>query len=233
MFNMKQNNQCSWAARLRKFSALCLVLVATSNAWADDQVTAFVKPGETKQLAIQLKNATDYTAFQMTIKLPTGLVFADANPVLTDRKDASHKLEFNKEDASTMKVVSYSYEGNTGNEAFSGNAGDLLIINVTAADDYVAKNIAFSDVIFVEKSGLSGVDIDTHVAGLLGDVNMDTFIDAQDASLIQQNVAKMIANDDPNYEIIVADVNSDGAVDAQDASLIKEFVAKMRSDFNE
>ena len=231
---MKQNNQSSWAARLRKLSALCLMLVATSSAWAEDQVTAFVKPGETKQLAIQLKNATDYTAFQMTIKLPTGLEFVSSGAVLTtDRKDATHQLECNKVDASTLKVVSYSYDGKDGNKSFKGNAGDLLIINVTAADSYVPKQIAFSDVIFVKESGLSGVGFEPHVAGLLGDVNMDTFIDAQDASLVQQNVAKMIANNDPNYEIIVADVNNDGAVDAQDASLIKEFVAKMRSDFNE
>lgn len=231
---MKQNNQTSWAARLRKFSALCLALVATANVWAADKVTAFVKPGETKQLAVQLNNASaKYTAFQMTIKLPTGLQFAASDPVLVNnRKDASHKLECNKVDASTIKVVSYSYDGTTGNQLFKGESGDLLVINVTAADTYVPKNIEFSDVIFVKES-LDGEGITPHVAGLLGDVNMDTAIDAQDASLVQQNVAKMIANDNPKYEIVVADVNSDGAVDAQDASLIKEFVAKMRKDFNE
>lgn len=53
-----------------------------------------------------------------------------------------------------------------------------------------------------------------------GDVNSTGVIDAQDASLVLQYVAKKIST------IQNADVNNDGNIDAQDASLILQYVAK-------
>jgi hypothetical protein len=61
---------------------------------------------------------------------------------------------------------------------------------------------------------------------IIGDVNGDGIITAQDASLVQQLVAKKIT---PTTEGIVydaADVNADGMVTAQDASLIQQHVAQ-------
>ena len=66
-------------------------------------------------------------------------------------------------------------------------------------------------------------DITENCAAMLlqkGDINKDSNIDAQDASLVLQYVAKKIDT------IQNADVNSDGNVDAQDASLILQYVAK-------
>lgn len=53
-----------------------------------------------------------------------------------------------------------------------------------------------------------------------GDGNGDGVVDALDASLVLQYVAKKISN------VSNADVNGDGVVDAQDASLILQYVAK-------
>lgn len=58
-------------------------------------------------------------------------------------------------------------------------------------------------------------------APLLGDVNNDGVVDAQDASLVQQKVAGKVTIDNEK----VADVNQDGYIDAQDASLIQQKVA--------
>lgn len=223
---MKQNNQSSWAARLRKLSALCLALVASANLWAADKVTAVVKPGETQQLAILLKNAQDYTAFQMTIKLPDGLEFA-SNPVLTDRKDASHKLEFNKADASTLKLAAYSYDKdqNKGNEAISGDHGDLVLINVTATKDYVAKNIQLSDVVFVKKTGLAAAtseEMVSVVAGLLGDADGNNSLTPYDATCV------LLDNVDRRPQGFVeeaADMDGNNTITPYDATLIlKELV---------
>ena len=66
-------------------------------------------------------------------------------------------------------------------------------------------------------------DITENCAAMLlqkGDVNKDGNIDAQDASLVLQYVAKKIDS------IWGGDVNDDGVVDAQDASLILQYVAK-------
>ena len=53
-----------------------------------------------------------------------------------------------------------------------------------------------------------------------GDINGEGNVDAQDASLILQYVAKKTDT------IQNADINGDGVVDAQDASLILQYVAK-------
>lgn len=217
---MKQNNQSSWAARLRKLSALCLMLVATSSAWADDYLTAFVKPGETKQLAIKLKNATDYTAFQMKIALPAGLKFA-SNPQLTDRKDATHKLEFNKTDDSNMTIAVYSYDAakNDGNKAFGNDIDDLLLVNVTVADEnYVAKNIAVSDIVFVKKSDLTGDNLQVTAKGKLGDIDGNNTLNTTDASLILMKLAGKTI--DVDYDEEADDVDGDGKVNTVDATSI-------------
>lgn len=61
---------------------------------------------------------------------------------------------------------------------------------------------------------------------LLGDVNGDGEITAQDASLVLQLVAKKIDSTAEGVKYDAADVNGDGDVTAQDASLILQYVAK-------
>ena len=60
----------------------------------------------------------------------------------------------------------------------------------------------------------------------LGDVNGDGSITAQDASLVQQLVAKKVSAATEGIVYEAADVNGDGEVTAQDASLIQQHVAK-------
>ena len=215
MFDMKQNNQSSWAARLRKISALCLALVATSSAMAQDKVTAFIKPGETKVLSVALKNDASYTAFQMQIKLPEGLSFTEDAVTLT-RKADSHKVEANKVDNQTMRLVAYSYDGTTGNENLTGNYGDLLLVNVTASENFVAKDIELSDVVFVD-SDLAGQTIETKVVGLLGDVDGNNKINTSDASAILMILADKVPS---SYDEDAADMDQSGKVNTSDASAI-------------
>lgn len=59
-----------------------------------------------------------------------------------------------------------------------------------------------------------------------GDVNGDGEITAQDASLIQQFVARKFGADAAGFNVAAADVNGDGDVNAQDASLVQQYVAK-------
>jgi hypothetical protein len=57
-------------------------------------------------------------------------------------------------------------------------------------------------------------------------INGDGIITAQDASLVQQLVAKKITAATEGIVYDAADVNADGMVTAQDASLIQQHVAK-------
>lgn len=64
---------------------------------------------------------------------------------------------------------------------------------------------------------------------LLGDVNLDGFIDSVDAQLTLQAAAELISLND--YQGIIADVNADGSKDAVDAQQILRFGAGIISEF--
>ena len=180
---MKQNNQSSWAERLRKISALCLMLVASANLWAANELTVKpdVKAGQTGTITIALDNATDYTAFQMEITLPEGLSIDGME--IVSAVDADHNVAYNTVDGVT-KVVAYSFDGvSNGNEAFKAT-GDFLTISVTAAADYEPADVEVSGIIFVTQSDLSAVTDFSVVNEQMGDVNGDGVIDMKDAMAI-------------------------------------------------
>lgn len=238
---MKRNNQSSWAARLRKLTALCLALVATSSAWADDKVTAIVKPGETQQIVIALQNSAEapYTAFQMDIVLPEGVEFAEGDDVVTlYRGKTSHKVEKNIS-GSTMKIVAYSYDGTNGNEPFDGTSGNLLIVKVKSTKDFITNEYDVKDIIqkqiFVgtnlsginnisDNSSLEGHEGETHpiYAVKLGDANGDGSLTPYDASCV------LLDNVDKRPEVFfeeAADMDENTSITPYDASLIlKELV---------
>ncbi len=58
-------------------------------------------------------------------------------------------------------------------------------------------------------------------SGIMGDVNGDTWVDAEDAALIMQYEVGLV--DETNLDVNVADVNGDGWIDAEDAALIMQF----------
>jgi len=60
----------------------------------------------------------------------------------------------------------------------------------------------------------------------IGDVNGDKAVSAQDASLIQQFVARKFTTSVAGFRAHLADVNGDGEVNAQDASLVQQYAAR-------
>ena len=215
---MKQNNQSSWAARLRKISALCLMLVASTNLWAADKLTIKpdVKAGQTGTITIALDNATAYTAFQMDIKLPAGLSIESTGAMeIVSAVNADHNVAYNTVDGVT-KVAAYSFNGvSSGNEAFKAS-GDLLVITVSAASDYEPADVEVDKIIFVTQRDLLAVTEFEGVneqGGLMGDVNGDGQVDTQDA-------LKAIGYYLTDTYVAVADVNGDNTVDTQDALII-------------
>lgn len=209
---MKKNYQSSWVMRLRKFSALCLMLVASANLWAADNLT--IKPniraGQTSKIAISLDNkVTDYTAFQMDIKLPAGLSITGVE--IVDGRNNLHQVDYNQvvvNNADAYRVVAYSFDGSDGNKAFTGKSGNLLNISVTASNDFNGGNIEMLNQTFVVLDDkLTGVT-DFKVAN--ADVNSDCVVDTQDA-------LKAIGYYLKEQYVSAADVNGDNLVDTQDA----------------
>ena len=212
---MKQNNQTSWAARLRKLSALCLALVATANVWAADKLT--IKPsisGQTGTIAISLDNETPYTAFQMEITLPAGLSIAKEGAMSIDADRANlHQVSYNQLESGVIRVAAFSFDGTNGNEAFSGTSGDLLIINVTVADSYKAAEVQVENILFVKKSDLTAVNNVT--AGYqVGDVDYDGSVTVLDGLAIIDYYLKK--NPTP-FNAAAADLDGNGKVEVLDA----------------
>lgn len=84
--------------------------------------------GETRKVSIQLSNEMDYTAFQLDLTLPAGLIAS--NFQLTDRA-GSHALDVNTLNNSKTRVLCYS----PAIEAIEGHEGALLTFDVTATDN--------------------------------------------------------------------------------------------------
>ena len=84
--------------------------------------------GETRNVSIQLNNETDYTAFQLDLTLPAGLI--TSNFQLTDRA-GSHALDVNTQNNSKTRVLCYS----PAIEVIDGHEGVLLTFDVKATDD--------------------------------------------------------------------------------------------------
>lgn len=214
---MKQNNQSSWAARLRGISALCLMLLVSAGAWAANELTVKpdIKAGETGTITIALDNATDYTAFQMDITLPEGLSIADEGAMeIVSAVNADHHVAYNEVNG-VIKVAAYSFDGDSnGNEAFKAT-GDILVITVSAAANYEPADVKISDIKFVKFSDLALVETFTVINEqgeevLLGDVNGDGVVDTQDA-------LKAIGYYLTDTYVAAADLNGDNVVDTQDA----------------
>lgn len=228
---MKQNNQSSWATRLRKLSALCLMLVASANIWATDKLTIKpdIKAGADKgTITISLDNETSYTAFQMEITLPAGLTIEkqtddySAMSIVTERNNA-HQVLYNQLESGVIKVAAFSFDGTNGNEPFTGNSGDLLVIEVNVASNYTPADVDIQDIKFVRLSevaeenltAVTDFDVVNEQGALLGDVNNDGTVDTQDALVAIGYYLK-------SEYVAAADVNNDNAVDTQDALKIIE-----------
>jgi len=214
----------------------------SANAQSADNVKAFVKSGTQKQLAIMLKNDVDYTAFQMTIKLPSTMSFTDDAPELSARQDASHQLKYNKVDAQTMKVVAFSadkLEGTptTGNLAFKNDRNVLLLVGVAFDGDYRDKTfdvstITLQDVEFVKLTGLeANKDLTVKTSGKLGDGNNDNQVNVADIVAVANYINLSPAS---NFDLDAANVNLDIQVNVADivgiANVINDATSSSRSD---
>ena len=127
----------------------------------------------TATVPVSLNNTTAYTAFQMDVELPEGATLASAT--LCDRA-AGHNIAWSKLPDGKMRVVAYS----TGNEAISGNAGELIALNIKA-EKAVSGAISVENVRMVTPAGTEYV---IGNCGSLLDINGTTGIGTTEADKI-------------------------------------------------
>ena len=204
------------------------LLLGAGSAWADDNVSVVrpltIKAGQTQKVAVALENAKAYTAFQMDIKLPTGLTLS--NPKSLRTSDATfHNITAGEVEGVT-RVVALSYkaesdgsvqEGNGNLNFIDDNSPIILFFDITAADDYVDDgNIEVKNVKFVSADGTTQTMADASSASglILGDANGDKNVDTKDAiKLVEQYLGK----NPSNFDKKAADITLDGTFDTKDA----------------
>ena len=204
------------------------LLLGAGSAWADDNVSVVrpltIKAGQTQKVAVALENAKAYTAFQMDIKLPTGLTLS--NPKSLRTSDATfHNITAGEVEGVT-RVVALSYKEETdgsvlagnGNKNFiDGNSPIILFFDIIAANDYVDDgNIEVKNVKFVSADGTTQAMADASSASglILGDANGDKNVDTKDAiKLVEQYLGK----NPSGFDKKAADITLDGTFDTKDA----------------
>ena len=203
------------------------LLLGVSSAWADDNVSVVrplsIKAGQTQKVAIALENAKAYTAFQMDIKLPTGLTLS--NPKSLRTSDATfHNITAGEVEGVT-RVVALSYKeesdgsvlAGNGNKDFLNNSEIILFFDITAAADYADNgNIEVKNVKFVSADGTTQTMADASSASglILGDANGDKNVDTKDAiKLVEQYLGK----NPSDFDKKAADITLDGTFDTKDA----------------
>lgn len=220
------------------FLSIALLLVASGAGAADDNVSVVrplaIKAGKTQKVAIALENAKAYTAFQMDIKLPEGLTLSNPKSLRTS-SETFHNISVGEVEGGFTRVVALSYKeenngsvlaGNGNKNFIDGNSEIILYFDITASATYVDNgNIEVKNVKFVDAEGnrYTMVDASSGNGNILGDVNGDKNLTAQDASLVLQGVANKITLTVKQKS--VGNVNFDESVTAQDASLILQTVA--------
>jgi hypothetical protein len=204
------------------------LLLGAGSAWADDNVSVVrpltIKAGQTQKVAVALENAKAYTAFQMDIKLPTGLTLS--NPKSLRTSDATfHNITAGEVEGVT-RVVALSYKQENDGSVLAGNGNlnfiddnspIILFFDITAADDYVDDgNIEVKNVKFVSADGTTQAMADASSASglILGDANGDKNVDTKDAiKLVEQYLGK----NPSNFDKKAADITLDGTFDTKDA----------------
>jgi hypothetical protein len=122
-----------------------------------------IRKGETKEIAVELNNSTEYTALQMDITLGKGLTFAtivtETGEIEKDitlngeRTRSSHTIAYNELSDNAVRVISYS----SSNAGYRGTNGAIVYFKVTTLDDESVSGdteIRVSNIFFTAPNGV-------------------------------------------------------------------------------
>ncbi len=102
--------------------------------------------GKTVKVAVSLTNSKAFTAGQFDIQLPEGMSIAGNE--LTDRSNG-HEIFVNEIGDGLYRVLVATIDNN----AFNGNSGDLVVLNMQVGSNVADGNIQMSNAIFADAQG--------------------------------------------------------------------------------
>lgn len=181
------------------------ISVAAANGSAGSTVTLNVTMDAT---------INDACAFQCDIVFPTGVALA--NPVNLAATSTNHTVASNMLEGNKYRLVCYSM---TNAVLTNGNVASFDIVAPSSNGTYTftVENVEIVSLATIEAITSNGGTGDLTVggAGLVGDLNGDTMIDAVDLSL---EISYILSNDTSG------DLNNDTMVDAVDLSQMVELI---------
>lgn len=171
---------------------------AKRGVMAASSETLAVAGNDNGAVAIELDNNVAYTAIQMDVELPEGAEFASAT--LSERA-AGHSVVWNKMNNGKVRVIAYSM----GNAAITGNAGELVTMNITA-DEAVSGAISVDNVRVVTTDGQ---EMAINGCGSLIDINGTTGINAVDGAALKVYSAAgaLVIESDKAFDASVYSIN--------------------------
>lgn len=212
---------------MKKAIILLLAVVAAMNVAATDRLYMkdfVIHPGEAMQVALILENDQQYTAFQTDLVLPEGIsVVQEDDEYLFDlskRKASDHVIISKLRDDGAIRMVSFSI----GVKPYSGNSGALVVIPMTATDDFAGPaTIALKHSRVVTLDGeefrLNSESCEVQLLDqlLLGDINGDGMVNISDVTSL---INYLLAGCQTSFHIANADMNNDGSITINDVTAL-------------
>ena len=175
-------------------------------------------------VALILENDEQFTAFQTDLILPEGLSVDQEDDEfmfdLTGRKASDHAIISKLRHDGAIRMVSFSI----GVKPYSGNSGPLVIIHLTASDDFTGPvSIELKNSILANLNGEEcALPSESCSVALLeqmipGDTNGDGMVDINDVTNL---ISYILAGCSSSFHIENADLIDDGVVDINDVTAL-------------
>lgn len=205
---------------MRYFATAFLSLIA---------VFLYAESGKPFQVGITMQETSaNYAALQFDIELPAGVTIAENQEghlmASLGISGTDHQFRVAKIGENTYRFLAYSMT----NAQLPISDTPLVYFTVESEDNLSKEEQGrlVSEALLVEADAQTTMPEESAYeveSELLGDVNKDKVLTAQDASLVLQHVAGKV--NFQGFVITLSDVNGDGHITAQDASLILQKVA--------
>ena len=183
-------------------------------------------------LSVKMKNSVEAESFQFDLELPEGISVVQDEDGFAEAELSLGRTSKKKTDTFTSAFLENGalrvIAGSTGGYSFSGNDGEVATIklhidkNVPIGNyPIVLRNISISDT-NAESHDVAYVKSTIYVGeGLIGDVNGDDVVNAQDVvDLILYMMGKK------QLDFNAADVNGDGVINSADVIMVSNSILK-------
>src|SRR5574344_226430 len=137
---MNRNTSSIISGLTLKFSLMLLfAFISITNASADNKLSIdnfSIKPGDTKEVAVNLDNSDAMTSLQMDVQLPSGLT-CTAVTLNPDRLDLNEQtIDLTPQATAGLYIVTILSRNQTN---FVGNSGALVYLTIKADADFKDK----------------------------------------------------------------------------------------------